>query len=125
MTSTAPEWFEWAVSRPRASHFADADGTRIHYASWNAGDTGKPGLLFLHGFLGHSHWWDFIAPFFTDRFRVYALDFSGMGVIVRVGCGLGYISPVSTLVKWIPDRRGMATGKEIMSFGGGAFIPGY
>ena len=75
----APEWFQWALQQPRRSHFADSGGTRIHYASWNADDTGKPGLLFLHGFLGHSHWWDFIAPFFTERFRVYALDFSGMG----------------------------------------------
>jgi len=79
MDSTTPEWFEWAVSQPRRSHFADAGGTRIHYVSWNAADTSKPGLLFLHGFLGHSHWWDFIAPFFIERFRVYALDFSGMG----------------------------------------------
>jgi len=78
MTGT-PEWFEWAVSRPCRSHFTDSSGTRIHYASWNADDTAKPGLLFAHGFLGHSHWWDFIAPFFTERFRVYALDFSGMG----------------------------------------------
>ena len=77
--AAAPEWFEWAVQQPRQSHFADAAGTRIHYVSWNAAETHKPGLLFLHGFLGHSHWWDFIAPFFTERFRVYALDFSGMG----------------------------------------------
>jgi MFS family permease len=38
---------------------------------------------------------------------------------------LGYISPVSTLVKWFPDRRGMATGMAIMGFGGGAFLAGY
>ncbi|WP_158592161.1 alpha/beta fold hydrolase [Noviherbaspirillum sedimenti] len=42
-------------------------------------DHGKPPLLFAHGFLAHSHWWDFIAPFFMDRYRVFALDFSGMG----------------------------------------------
>jgi pimeloyl-ACP methyl ester carboxylesterase len=42
-------------------------------------DHDKPPLLFVHGFLAHSHWWDFIAPFFLDKFRVYALDFSGMG----------------------------------------------
>jgi MFS family permease len=54
-----------------------------------------------------------------------ALVFLGMGVIAGIGCGLGYISPVSTLVKWFPDRRGMATGMAIMGFGGGAFIAGY
>jgi MFS family permease len=49
----------------------------------------------------------------------------GMGVIGGIGCGLGYIAPVSTLVKWFPDRRGMATGMAIMGFGGGAFLAGY
>jgi MFS family permease len=46
----------------------------------------------------------------------------GLGVLGGVGLGLGYISPVSTLVKWFPDRRGMATGMAIMGFGGGAMI---
>jgi MFS family permease len=46
----------------------------------------------------------------------------GSGIIGGVGLGLGYISPVSTLVKWFPDRRGMATGMAIMGFGGGAMI---
>jgi MFS family permease len=53
------------------------------------------------------------------------LVFLGMGVVGGIGCGLGYISPVSTLVKWFPDRRGMATGMAIMGFGGGAFLAGY
>ncbi len=46
----------------------------------------------------------------------------GSGVIGGVGLGLGYISPVSTLIKWFPDRRGMATGLAIMGFGGGALV---
>jgi MFS family permease len=46
----------------------------------------------------------------------------GPGVLGGVGLGLGYISPVSTLIKWFPDRRGMATGMAIMGFGGGAMI---
>ncbi|HZO22804.1 MAG TPA: OFA family MFS transporter [Steroidobacteraceae bacterium] len=46
----------------------------------------------------------------------------GSGAIGGIGLGLGYISPVSTLVKWFPDRRGMATGMAIMGFGGGAMI---
>jgi MFS family permease len=46
----------------------------------------------------------------------------GSGVIGGIGLGLGYISPVSTLVKWFPDHRGMATGMAIMGFGGGAMI---
>jgi MFS family permease len=46
----------------------------------------------------------------------------GYGVIGGIGLGLGYIAPVSTLVKWFPDRPGMATGMAIMGFGGGALI---
>jgi MFS family permease len=54
-----------------------------------------------------------------------AVVFLGMGIIGGIGCGLGYISPVSTLVQWFPDCRGMATGMAIMGFGGGAFLAGY
>lgn len=46
----------------------------------------------------------------------------GSGVVGGIGLGLGYISPVSTLIKWFPDRRGMATGMAIAGFGGGAMI---
>lgn len=46
----------------------------------------------------------------------------GYGVIGGIGLGIGYISPVSTLIKWFPDRPGMATGLAIMGFGGGAVI---
>ena len=57
--------------------------------------------------------------------RQSVLVWAGMGIVGGIGCGLGYISPVSTLVKWFPDRRGMATGMAIMGFGGGAFLAGY
>jgi MFS family permease len=46
----------------------------------------------------------------------------GSGIIGGTGLGIGYITPVSTLIKWFPDRRGMATGMAIMGFGGGAMI---
>ena len=46
----------------------------------------------------------------------------GAGVLGGIGLGLGYITPVSTLIKWFPDRRGLATGFAIMGFGGGAMI---
>ena len=61
-----------------------------------------------------------------SAFGVYVhqlwLMWLGSGVIGGIGLGLGYISPVSTLIKWFPDRRGMATGMAIMGFGGGAMI---
>lgn len=50
------------------------------------------------------------------------LLYLGYGVIGGIGLGLGYISPVSTLIKWFPDRPGMATGLAIMGFGGGGMI---
>lgn len=63
---------------------------------------------------------------FISAFGVYhhqiLLLWLGSGVIGGTGLGLGYISPVSTLIKWFPDRRGMATGMAIMGFGGGAMI---
>lgn len=50
------------------------------------------------------------------------LLYLGYGVIGGVGLGIGYISPVSTLIKWFPDRPGLATGMAIMGFGGGAMV---
>jgi MFS family permease len=59
-----------------------------------------------------------VGVFFHQIFLLYL----GYGVIGGIGLGLGYISPVSTLIKWFPDRPGMATGLAIMGFGGGAMI---
>jgi MFS family permease len=52
----------------------------------------------------------------------YWLVVLGYGIVGGIGLGIGYISPVSTLIKWFPDRPGMATGIAIMGFGGGALI---
>ncbi len=64
--------------------------------------------------------------FLLSAVGVYAhqlwLIYVGYGVLGGIGLGVGYISPVSTLIKWFPDRPGMATGMAIMGFGGGAFI---
>jgi MFS family permease len=66
------------------------------------------------------------AAFFISAFGVYVhtlwIIYLGYGVIGGIALGIGYISPVSTLIKWFPDRPGMATGMAIMGFGGGAFI---
>ncbi|MFN8654333.1 MAG: OFA family MFS transporter [Gemmatimonadales bacterium] len=56
------------------------------------------------------------------KLHVLPLLWLGLGLIGGCGLGLGYISPVSTLIKWFPDRRGLATGMAIMGFGGGAMI---
>ncbi|HEY0779524.1 MAG TPA: OFA family MFS transporter [Gemmatirosa sp.] len=68
----------------------------------------------------------FAAGFFVGALGVSTHQFwlllLGYGVIGGTGLGLGYISPVSTLINWFPDRPGMATGLAIMGFGGGAMI---
>src|SRR5689334_13461839 len=64
--------------------------------------------------------------FFVSAIGVYLHNlwviYLGYGVLGGIALGIGYISPVSTLIKWFPDRPGMATGMAIMGFGGGAFI---
>ncbi len=68
----------------------------------------------------------FAAGFVVSAVGIYLhiiwLLYLGYGVLGGIGLGLGYISPVSTLIKWFPDRPGMATGMAIMGFGGGAMI---
>jgi len=68
----------------------------------------------------------FALGFFISYFGVIShqlwLIYFGYGFVGGIGLGLGYISPVSTLIKWFPDRPGLATGMAIMGFGGGAMI---
>jgi MFS family permease len=71
------------------------------------------GLCWSGGFL--------IAALGVSLHNLWVIYF-GYGVVGGIGLGLGYISPVSTLIKWFPDRPGMATGMAIMGFGGAAFI---
>lgn len=73
----APDWFRKAVAQPYESDFVDMDGTKVRYQRW--GKRGAPGLLFVHGNGAHAHWWDFVAPYFAERYNVAALTFSGMG----------------------------------------------
>jgi MFS family permease len=67
-----------------------------------------------------------VVGFFIASLGIVAgqlwLVYLGYGVIGGIGLGIGYISPVSTLMKWFPDRPGLATGLAIMGFGGGALI---
>ena len=67
---------------------------------------------------GGGFWLAALGVYLHEIWLVYL----GYGVIGGIGLGLGYVSPVSTLIKWFPDRRGMATGMAIMGFGGGAMI---
>src|SRR5258708_22287218 len=64
----------------------------------------------------------FIVSAFGIHLHQLWLLYLGYGVLGGCGLGIGYISPVSTLIKWFPDHPGMATGMAIMGFGGGALI---
>ncbi len=68
----------------------------------------------------------FVAGFLISALglylRQYWLVVVGYGFVGGIGLGIGYISPVSTLIKWFPDRPGLSTGIAIMGFGGGALI---
>jgi len=76
-TIEAPDWFIRAVAAPREDRVVTVDGCVIHYLRW--GDPTKPGVLLVSGSGAHAHWWDFIAPYFTDHNCVAAIDLSGMG----------------------------------------------
>lgn len=72
------EFVARSLAHPGQSHFIDAAGIRVHYLEW-AGPPGAPVLLLLHGYLAHAHWWDFVAPWLAERYRIIAPDFGGMG----------------------------------------------
>jgi pimeloyl-ACP methyl ester carboxylesterase len=73
----APGWFADALAATPERSVVTVDGAAIETLAWGA--RGERGLLFLHGNGAHADWWDFIAPFFADRFRVAAMSWSGMG----------------------------------------------
>lgn len=73
----APDWFADAIAQQPERRAVTVDGAAIEALSWGA--HGRRGLVLLHGNGAHADWWDFIAPFFADRFRVAALSWSGMG----------------------------------------------
>ena len=77
--SEAPAWFEAALAHGSHEYVAPDPAGALAYRCWNPEDGDKPALLLAHGYRAHSRWWDAVAPFLTERFRVFALDFAGMG----------------------------------------------
>jgi pimeloyl-ACP methyl ester carboxylesterase len=74
---SAPAWFRRALAHHPQHGEVKVEGARIHYLHW--GDTGRPGIVFVHGGAAHAHWWSFIAPLFVPDYRVAAIDLSGHG----------------------------------------------
>ena len=73
----APAWFTRALEDAPERSCITVDGARIEMLTW--GERGKPGLIFLHGNGAHADWWSFVAPFFSEHYRVAAFSWSGMG----------------------------------------------
>ena len=72
-----PGWFDQALNTPSQTAEITVEGCPIHYVTW--GDVGKPGIVLIHGSNAHKAWWQFVAPFLADQFRVVAFDLSGNG----------------------------------------------
>lgn len=71
---------------PAQSHTIGSPEERLHYRSWPAPVADAPGLLLVHGFGAHSHWWDACAPYLARNFRVVAMDLAGMGDSAHRSC---------------------------------------
>ncbi len=77
-TPVADDWVQRMIDTPGRSGRLQSGEHTTHYLEW--GDQSNPRvMLLLHGFRGHAHWWDFVAPWFAADYRVIAIDFSGMG----------------------------------------------
>jgi pimeloyl-ACP methyl ester carboxylesterase len=72
-------WLAESWSHEASVGEVEVDGATVRYRGWGLDDTGKPGLVLVHGFLAHARWWDHIGPRLADRYRVIAPDFTGMG----------------------------------------------
>lgn len=78
MNTQAPAWFTRALAVPYDERTISVAGVPVHYLCWGR-DSGKPGLVFVHGNGAHAHWWTFLAPFFLADYSVAAIDLSGAG----------------------------------------------
>jgi pimeloyl-ACP methyl ester carboxylesterase len=76
---TQQAWLARALSQPGTARAIDAPGGHQHCLTWNADAIALPGLLFVHGYRCHAHYWDAIAPAFAASHRVVAMDLPGMG----------------------------------------------
>jgi pimeloyl-ACP methyl ester carboxylesterase len=73
----APDWFRHALAVPVADESIVVGGCPIHFLAW--GESGRRGLVFVHGGGAHAHWWTHVAATFASEYRVLAIDLSGHG----------------------------------------------
>ena len=78
LAPVADDWVQRMIDTPGRSGHLKSGEHLTHYLEW--GDAANEQvMLLLHGFRGHAHWWDFVAPWFARDYRVIAIDFTGMG----------------------------------------------
>jgi len=78
VASPFDEFLNGCLARPGVSNYIPFANGRTHYLEW-PGPPNAPTLLLVHGFMGHAHWWDFVAPVLAENYRVLAMDLGGMG----------------------------------------------
>jgi pimeloyl-ACP methyl ester carboxylesterase len=112
----AEDWVQRMIDAPGRSGHLKSDDHTTHYLEW--GESSNPRvMLLLHGFLGHAHWWDFIAPWFAAEYRVIAIDFGGMGDSAPKPkySNAGFVSEVGAMLDMIGSKSVTLVGH---SFGG-------
>ena len=116
--SQQPQWFQRALGVPVQTGCIDVEGGQMVWRRW--GDTRAPALILMHGFLGHGHWWDFIAPFFADDWQLVAPDFTGMGESSHTGL---YQPPVHAQhILALADALGLDERTRLVGHSYGGFV---
>jgi pimeloyl-ACP methyl ester carboxylesterase len=112
------------LAQPGISKRVQIAGNFIHYLEW-PGHANAPVLLLVHGFMGHAHWWDFVAPALAENYRIVSMDLGGMGDSGhRDGYSLdSYVAEVAGVIRHITDKPVVVIAH---SFGGRcAILTGY
>jgi pimeloyl-ACP methyl ester carboxylesterase len=110
------DWVQRMIDSPGRSGYLKTAEHTTHYLEW--GEPSNPRvMLLLHGFLGHAHWWDFVAPWFAQEYRVIAIDFGGMGDSSPRPhySNAGFVAEVGAILEMIGSRTVTVVGH---SFGG-------
>ncbi|MEM7254013.1 MAG: alpha/beta hydrolase [Pseudomonadota bacterium] len=77
--TSPPDWFNHAIGGAFTGERQTVDGALINILRWAGPSSDAPGLILIHGGGAHARWWQFVAPWLTDKYHVAAFDLSGMG----------------------------------------------
>src|SRR5476651_1388179 len=100
----ADDWVQRMIDTPgRPGHLRSGDHV-THYLEWGDASNARV-LLLLHGFRGHAHWWDFVAPWFAHEYRVIAIDFGGNDAILVCEPRRNKVPPVCMAAKTVQQQQ--------------------